>query len=212
VKDIFKTVLSALVIVSIFGGCSNNENEKISGVPAENGDLDRKELSQSTPVAKIAVSTKEFRLKSVENGEIVVTKDGNSFKTEGTRLVLFDFFTTWCPACRMVAPHLGSIQSKYPKDLTVIGVLVEEGRNDAEIIEFKKKYNANYIIANSTTAKENYANFKLSNELASLLRQPKSFPIPLLVMLKDGEYFTHYIGAVPEEMIESDIKEALNLR
>ena len=65
------------------------------------------------------------------------------------------------------------------------------------------------MVVNSTDQKRNYQNFKLSNELATLVRQPRSFPIPLLIMFKDGKYFTHYIGAVPEEMIESDIKEAL---
>ena len=37
----------------------------------------------------------------------------------------------------------------------------------------------------------------------------RSYPIPLLVLLKDGEYYRHYVGAVPEEMIESDLLDAL---
>jgi hypothetical protein len=31
-----------------------------------------------------------------------------------------------------------------------------------------------------------------------------------MVLFSNGKYFTHYEGNMPEEMIESDIKQALN--
>ena len=36
------------------------------------------------------------------------------------------------------------------------------------------------------------------------------YPIPLMAMYKDGKYINHYVGAVQEEFVESDIKRALN--
>ena len=32
-----------------------------------------------------------------------------------------------------------------------------------------------------------------------------------MAMYKNGKYVTHYVGAIPEEMIESDIKMAMGL-
>jgi thiol-disulfide isomerase/thioredoxin len=207
----FTKSIGAILLISIFQGCANSE-EKSDSKNQETTTVVTQESNNQ--ITKNLVSKKIYTLQGVESGKIEVEKEGNSFRVIGgeTRLVLFDFFTTWCPACRAVAPHLSNIQAKYPKEIAVIGVLIEEGKSNKDIINFKHKYKADYIISNATTDKYNFGNFKLSNDIAALLRQPRSFPIPLLVMLKDGEYFTHYVGAVPEEMIESDIKEALNLR
>jgi thiol-disulfide isomerase/thioredoxin len=199
----------ALLLIS----CSENTKEEL--VPEIEGEIGEKEegkreerTSFTSSSQKSLLSKKVFSLQSAENGTITLSKEGNRFIFDDLQspLVLLDFFTTWCPACRAVAPHLGSLQAKYPQELTVVGVLVEEGKNRDDIIKFKKRYRAEYIITSSRD------NFRLSNSVASLLRMPRSYPIPLLVLFKNGEYFTHYVGAVPEEMVESDIKEALGLR
>ncbi|HIO71041.1 MAG TPA: redoxin domain-containing protein [Campylobacterales bacterium] len=200
-----KKFITAILLASLFQGCGSSRSDEIGK---------EEEKQEEKDIPKNFVSKKEYQLRGVEGETLTIVKEGNSFilQNSSTPLVLLDFFSTWCPACRGVAPHLANLQEKYPKELKVIGILIEENKRDDEVAQFKEKYGAHYTISNSTSAKENYANFKLSNEMASLLRLPRSFPIPLLVMLKDGKYFAHYIGAVPEEMIESDIKEALNLR
>ena len=204
-RNVFKVILPSLLIVLFIGGCGD---ENSTNKNSENKTL---EIGSNNKDISNLVSEKRFFLNSVENGDIVVVKKGNDFFLENqqTKLVIFDLFSTWCPACKMVAPHLSNLQKQYSKDLLVVGVVVEENKADEDVIAFKKRYKANYMVVNSTNQKRGYQNFKLSNELATLVRQPRSFPIPLLIMFKDGKYFTHYIGAVPEEMIESDIKEAL---
>ena len=208
-------ILASILVIALFQGCSesiNSDNSDVVGI--DTTEKREQPTSKIEKVEKNLISKTEFHLKTVENGNYTVVKEGSNFTVQNidSTLVLFDFFTTWCPACRSVSPHLANIQAKYPKEMLVLGILIEEDKSDKEILAFKKKYKADYPIANSTGKESNYANFKLSNDIAALLRQPRSFPIPLLVMFKNGEYFTHYIGAVPEEMIESDIKEALNLR
>jgi thiol-disulfide isomerase/thioredoxin len=188
----------ALIVAILYSGCEQ-KNEETLHVEKSSG----VEELETTLITK-----KSYSLDGAETGLFEVSKEGQTVTLENSdsRLVLFDFFTTWCPACRAVAPHLGSLQEKYPKDLTVIGILLEERKKRQQIKAFKNKYGANYTVS---IAPDNY---KFSNDIASLLRMPRNFSIPLLVMFKDGKYFTHYIGAVPEEMIESDIKEALELR
>jgi thiol-disulfide isomerase/thioredoxin len=162
---------------------------------------------ENIQTAKQLLNETVFNL-TVQKNTIKVIKKGHKFNFQNheNKIILLDFFATWCSACRAVAPHLGNLQQKYPEKLLVLGVLLEENKSNDSIELFKSKYKANYQVSNS------YDNFKLSNSIAQTLRLPRSFPIPLLVMLKNGEYFTHYVGAVPEEMIESDIKDALGLR
>jgi len=213
--NIFTKTLASILLIALFQGCDDNNEVNNSDFQYEK--IEESKITQQTKTYKSVenlVSTTEYILNSVNGESISVIKEGSRFYIPNAtnQLVLFDFFTTWCPACRSVAPHLANIQKKYPKELLVIGVLIEEDKSNEDVIKFKKRYKADYMISNSTNSDTNYANFKLSNSVASLLRQPRSFPIPLLVMFKNGEYFTHYVGAVPEEMIESDIKEALDLR
>jgi len=197
-----KTVFT-IILLLIFSGCS--ETQKKDESSSENIDISNKQIAE----AKALLTEKKYELLTVAGENITVKKVGSEYQFAGKedKLIILDFFSTWCPACRAVAPHLGSIQKKYPEKVLVLGVLLEENKPDSEIISFQKRYRASYPISNAT--RENY---KLSATIASTLRLPRSFPIPLLVMLKEGKYFTHYIGAVAEEMIESDIKRALELR
>jgi thiol-disulfide isomerase/thioredoxin len=49
------------------------------------------------------------------------------------RIVLLDFWTTWCPPCRHDAPALEKLYRRYgDKDLTIIGIAVSEPR---EVVE-----------------------------------------------------------------------------
>jgi len=48
------------------------------------------------------------------------------------KVVLLDFWTTWCPPCRADGPVLNTLQKKYVDDLAVIGISVSEQRDVVE--------------------------------------------------------------------------------
>ena len=66
-------------------------------------------------------------------------------------------------------------------------------------------YDAQYTLVNS---KENR---RLVDDIATSLEVGDRFPIPLMAMYLDGKLVNHYVGAIEEEFIESDIKRALGL-
>ncbi|MFQ5690191.1 MAG: TlpA disulfide reductase family protein [Gemmatimonadota bacterium] len=69
------------------------------------------------------------------------------------RVVLLNFWATWCLPCRREIPELVRIQQQYSgRGATVIGVAVESGE-PAEIREFLKPYGADYPIWVSNTQK-----------------------------------------------------------
>lgn len=56
--------------------------------------------------------------------------DGQPWEFRGHRgrLVLIDFWGTWCPHCLHAIPHLNALQDRYgPNGLEVIGIAYEEG-------------------------------------------------------------------------------------
>ena len=98
--------LASIFLITLFQGCDENIVQQTTQ------DEKTIEVQKSAPeilkVEKNLISKKEYNLKTIENGSYKVVKEGTNFNVTNSNssLVLFDFFTTWCPACRTVAPHL----------------------------------------------------------------------------------------------------------
>ena len=178
-----KTLLSlSIVLPLLFLGCSSDSDEE-----------------------KGMVASSTFHLVDTNGVDYNVTKEGLNFYVKGHdgKVVMFDIFATWCPPCRAEAPNLSHLQKKYSDEFLILGVTIEDGIANADLDAFKEKYGAEYAIVNSED------NEKLYRAIASATKAGQRFPIPFMVMYKDGQYITHYVGQTPEEMIESDIKKAL---
>ncbi len=155
-----------------------------------------------------------IKTESVKKAEILELKDENetvkailhhkgiSFEVKEP-VVMVNFFATWCPPCKAEIPHLINLQNRYRNRFKIIAILVEENVPNRVIERFKKNYGINYFVSNSAK------NMKIASFAADMLHQPQNFSIPMMILLVKGKYFRHYIGMVPEEMLESDIKEAL---
>ena len=182
------SVTTLVLIGLLISGCEKLEKKTQDSSPQTN----------TKKIDKFATYT----LKD-DNDSIVIKELDNGFEFKIDKpVVLLNFFATWCPPCRAEIPHLVNLQKKYSEKLKIVAVLVENRQND-EIEEFKKRYGINYFVSNSSD------NMNLAKKTADMLHQPQNFSIPMMVLFIDGKYFRHYVGIVPEEMLESDIKEAI---
>jgi len=163
------------------------------------------EKNDDTKKVEALVNSNEYVLTSTDSEQFVVEKTQNGFilKDSDAKIVIFDIFATWCPPCQASAQHLSSLQKKFKKDIVIIGLTIEDNLPNDTLKKFKRKYKANYILANSPE------NHRLITEIASQLKVGDRFPIPLMAIYKDGKLVQHYIGAVEEEFVASDIKQAL---
>lgn len=181
----FKT-LAFLSILSIlfFTGCdSKDKNEENKEVKIEK--TDRKG---------------EFQLKTIDNTliDIRLENDQIILKDYPNKIVLLNFFATWCPPCKAEIPNLIKLQSDYQNDFIVISVLLEEFKSNEEVAQFVKSFGINYTVTNSPE------NFDLAKNLGGI----KSIPTMYLVD-KNSKIFQKYVGLVPSEMMEIDIKKVL---
>lgn len=151
------------------------------------------------------VSESSYDLKDLQGIEYEVIRKGNNYsiETHKDKVIIFDIFATWCPPCRAAAPNLAALQKKHPDDVKIIGILIEEKKTDASVQRFVDTYGADYSISNAEDNRD------LFRAIATSTGVGQSFPIPLMVMYYKGKYINHYVGAVPEEMIENDINQAL---
>lgn len=160
---------------------------------------------QKPTLKKETTPKDEYHLTSIDGEKYIIKKEGNSFllKDKKEKVVILDIFATWCPPCRASATHLSSLQEKYKDDLTIIGVSIESPITNEKLQSFKETYNANYVLVNSNE------NERLIKDAVKELDVGSRFPIPLVIIYKDGKTINHYIGATEEEFIESDIKRVL---
>jgi len=65
------------------------------------------------------------------------------------KIVLLDFWTTWCPPCRADAPALDKLHQKYGgKELTIVGISVSEERDIVE--KFLKEHPHEFAVVLTT--------------------------------------------------------------
>ncbi|XP_023177447.2 thioredoxin-2 [Drosophila hydei] len=61
---------------------------------------------------------------------VYTVTDVNDFKTQltnaGDKLVVVDFFATWCGPCKMIAPKLEELSQQFSEKIVVIKVDVDE--------------------------------------------------------------------------------------
>ncbi|ARU48388.1 TlpA family protein disulfide reductase [Sulfurospirillum diekertiae] len=161
---------------------------------------DKKKTEAKSEKVQEEVKNEKIILQDVSGKEIVVTplEKGFSFSGYENKVVLVNFFATWCPPCKAEIPHLNNLQEKYKDNFVIISVLLEENKSNEEISNFMKYNNIHYIITNGIE------NFKLAQRVGGV----KNIPLMFLYD-KEGKYSTHYVGAIPEEMIDADIKKVL---
>jgi thiol-disulfide isomerase/thioredoxin len=165
------------------------------------------EVATPEPEVNISVPEKEpeeytlINTKS-ETHKVTVSDQKVIFQNIVKPIVIVNFFATWCPPCIGEIAYLNDLQKKHQQELFVAGILTHDSIVQPALETFMAKNQVNYFISNGAY------NDAFANLLANTLHLPKNFPIPLTVMYVEGEYFTHYEGTVPVEMIEYDIQQA----
>ena len=163
-----------------------------------------KEAAKEENISASEEATDTFTLihTKVEGQQITLTDQKIVLQDNEKPIVMLNLFATWCTPCIGQLPYLKDLQKKYQKELLVTGILTHDNIDEQDLERFMAQQQINYFISNT---KENDA---FTMRLVDQLQLDKNFSIPLTVIYLNGEYFTHYEGAVPVEMIEYDIQQA----
>ncbi len=115
------------------------------------------------------------------------------------KVVMINFFATYCPPCRMEIPDFVKLQKKYEKEgFTVIGITVDENPT-VMLPPFMERLGINYPVLQATN--------KVLRDYRNVYALPRTF-----ILDREHHIIRDYTGMVTEEEIEPIIKQALGLR
>jgi cytochrome c biogenesis protein CcmG, thiol:disulfide interchange protein DsbE len=120
------------------------------------------------------------------------------------RVVLVNFWGTWCEPCRGEIPILIGMQQKYsPKGFTLLGVATQDEEKDVDPFVHNTLFNVggqqmtmNYPIVMGTD--------DISTKFGGLIGMPTSF-----LITRDGKIAKKYIGALNESEVVKDVESQL---
>ncbi len=156
-------------------GCTKNEQQKQQGGPQAGQGAD-------SPIAP------DFRLQDLAGGTVRLAD------LKG-KVVLIDFWATWCPPCRAAIPGIERLHKTYgQKGLVVLGVSVDEGGWD-DVKAVGKQLGISYrILKGDEDVQTKY-----------LIR---AIPTVYLVN-KEGRITSLFMGAEDERTIEEEVRKLL---
>ena len=111
------------------------------------------------------------------------------------KVVLLDFWATWCDPCREEIPHFVELQNKLgDQGFQIIGVAMDDGPEPVR--DFYQQFKMNYPVV--------MGNAKIGELYGGVLGLPIAF-----VIGRDGRIYSKQIGATEVSLLEREIEAQL---
>lgn len=111
------------------------------------------------------------------------------------KVVLLDFWATWCGPCRIEIPGLVRLQERYrDQGLMIIGIALDD--SPEPVREFYREYRMNYPVA--------MGDERITTLYGGILGLPTTFLIG-----RDGRIHAKHMGATDVSVFEEEVKELL---
>ncbi len=189
-----KSILMVLLIILVLG-CENTSAKNQSA----NKNSVVKQKQKNNNQRKEIISAPDFTLSDLEGNPISLNK------LKG-KVVLLNFWGTWCGPCRKEIPDFIKLAEKYKDNgLEIIGITLTSG-NAKKITAFANKWNINYTLLTDLKGNE-------TQEVTSLYGKVTGRPItgiPTTFLIdRDGFIRKRYVGPRSEEIFYKDLKPYL---
>jgi thiol-disulfide isomerase/thioredoxin len=205
-----KMLRSVLMLCTAFalilGGCvlmayhvARAKSRVVSAPKAAGG---ARQASVSTP--QDSANAQAVELKFAKDPEVAPpfqTRDlaGAAVSTAALKgkVVIINFWATWCGPCREEIPELVALQARYKDDLQIVGVSEDDGPPE-QVAKFAQKQGINYPVIMSSDA--------LEKEYGGVTALPTSF-----LVNKDGRVVQKDVGLYPPEYYDLQVRALMGL-
>jgi len=176
-----KQIIVAMTLMLSFSVLACGGNDKSGSNAQQNQEQKTQSEYKTAP---------DFSIQSI-SGEQITLSDFRG------KVVILDFWDTWCPPCRKGIPDFIEIYSSV-KDSGFVMIGIAFGREGVQKVKtFAQEYNINYPVIVATE--------QLMNDYGPIRSIPTAFIID-----KKGRIIKRYVGLRPKTEFEHDIQYLLN--
>jgi thiol-disulfide isomerase/thioredoxin len=176
-------VLVALVLLALLPGSHPFDED----APPPAADQAAETSGAGTLVGKVAPM--QFTLKDMNGVDVKLASFGG-------KVVIINFWATWCAPCRLEIPSLIELQKKYADDLVVLGVSVDDPPE--KLRPYAQEFKVNYPLLvghGRQDFQDAYGPF---------------YGIPVSVFVgRDGRISKKHAGMATKEQLEQEIRSLL---
>ena len=195
--------IKLLVFVGVLSSYSCQKSPSIKEID-QPSELSTKSDSKKQPQRPdYAIKAPDFKLRTVQ-GKLVNLSDYKG------KVVLLNFWGTWCGPCLQEIPDLNNLYTKYnKKGLEILGITIPRSGitdSDKELIKFMKRWKMDYTILKDI---HGYETQMVMIEYGKSIGRPITGVPTTLIIDREGYIVRGYIGPRPEEVFYKDLKPYL---
>ncbi len=108
------------------------------------------------------------------------------------KVVLLDFWATWCDPCKEEIPHFVEMQNRYASQgLQIIGISMDD--DEQAVRAFQQQFKMNYPVAMGSV--------EVAEQFGGILGLPITFVID-----REGRIVSRHVGATQSSVFETEIR------
>ncbi len=147
-------------------------------------------LAAQAQVKPTLTKAPDFRLTALDGSRVTLSEYRG-------KVVLLDFWATWCVPCQTEVPRFISFQNRFgSKGFQVIGVSMDD--SEVPVRKFHDKFKINYPIAMGTA--------QVAEAYGGILGLPVTY-----LVAPDGSVAKKYEGSADLDQMEKDIEQLISL-
>jgi peroxiredoxin len=134
-KKIFVILVIMLLGATIFVGCSTQTSSSNSNNSSSNSSVDNTSRAADPDFSWKDASGNVIKLSELKG-----------------KVILIDFWATWCGPCKMTIPHVEALYERYKdnKDVIVLGISVDDPSTAQNVPSFIKQNGMQYLVVSDS--------------------------------------------------------------
>jgi thiol-disulfide isomerase/thioredoxin len=108
------------------------------------------------------------------------------------KVVVVNFWATWCHPCQKEIPDLSKLSEKYKQDVVVLGVL-GDNPSDSELLNFQSDYAMSYPVV------------RASSDILTAFHYPQAYPTTFVFDKTGHQVGQPHLGAIRLDDMDKEI-------